>query len=206
MMLKLTSIRMKPIPLFMVFIALAGCSEDSNDPFVITTETEYAVYRALIEEMYVLDWVKLIVIRNETVIDSQYYAGAFGVPDELSLSPEILNSIENQNRQPQAISCDKLALSVACEILDQEAFDQVFTRDDEHPKDIWDNWDRFYEKYPDSQGIMRLSRVGFNTDGSEALVYVGNTQHDLVGAGYYVLLVKKAGTWVVHSKELTWIS
>lgn len=202
----LTSIRMKPIPLFMVFIALAGCSEDSNDPFVITTETEYAVYRALIEEMYVLDWVKLIVIRNETVLDSQYYAGAFGVPDELSLSPEILNSIENRNRQPQAISRDNLVLSVACEILDQEAFDQVFTRDDEHPKDIWDNWDRFYEKYPDSQGIMRLSRVGFNTDGSEALVYVGNTQHDLVGAGYYVLLVKKAGTWVVHSKELTWIS
>ena len=161
--------------LLIICLALASCSEDNknpiadNDPFQITSKTEYAVYRALIEEMYVPDWVKLIVIRSKTVLDSPYYAGAFGVPDELSLSPELLNSIENRNKQPQAISSDKLALSVACTILDQEAFDEIFTDDDEHPKDIWDNWDRFYEEYPDSQGIMRLSRVGFNTDGSEAL-------------------------------------
>ena len=160
----------------------------------------------MIEELYVPDWVKLIVIRSETVLDSQYYAGAFGVPDALSLSPDILNSIENRNKQPQPISSDKLALSVACTILDQEAFDEIFTRNDEHPTDLWDNWDRFYEEYHDSQGIMRISRVGFDANGSQALVYVGNTQHDLVGAGYFVLLVRKADTWVVHSKELTWIS
>ncbi len=47
------------------------------------------------------------------------------------------------------------------------------------------------KRYPNSQGTMTLSRVGFNRNIKQALVYVGNQEGFLAGAGYYVLLVKK---------------
>ena len=72
---------------------------------------------------------------------------------------------------------------MTCTVLDQDTFQELFNSDDEHPKDIWDNRDRFYEKYPGSYGIIQLSRIGFDTEGNQAFVYVGNSFHDLAGAG-----------------------
>ena len=70
-----------------VNLVLASCSEDNDnpivdnephEPFVITSKTEYAVYRALIEQIYVIGsdkipiiagGTKLIVIESETFLD-----------------------------------------------------------------------------------------------------------------------------------------
>ena len=194
-----------------VCLVLVSCSDGNNnpmtdngtqEPFVISSEIEYAVYRAVIEEMYVHDERKLIVIESQTFFNPDYVIGAFEYPDILNVSPETLDSFQKRNQQHQAIDCTKLALSVPCKVLDDEVHDEIFAND----KDLWDNWNHFYEKYPGSQGIMEISRVGFNTEGSEAFVYVGNVAHDLVGAGFHVLLVRKDGIWVIHSKEMTWIS
>lgn len=189
--------------------ALESCSEDNKiqEPFVITSETEYAVYRALIEEMYVHDGVKLIVMVDRTVFDSTPIVnGIFHQATSFSVLPETVASIQNQNQQSQAIECKKLELSVPCTILAQRAFRELFDADDEQPHTFEDNWDRFYEKYPGSQGIMQLSRVGFDTKGSQVLTHVGNQSRALAGAGYYVLLVRKDDTWVIHSKLRTWQS
>jgi len=62
------------------------------------------------------------------------------------------------------------------------------------------------KRYPNSQGTMTLSGVGFNRNINQALVYVGNPEGFLAGAGYYVLLVKEKGTWVIKQKLMTWIS
>ena len=194
------------LPFLIVCFVLVSCSDDNDssmtdngnqEPFVITSEIEYAVYRAVIEEMYVHDERKLIVIVGQTFFNPDYVIGAFESPDILNVSPETLDSFQKRNQQPQAIDCTKLVLSVPC------ASDEISIKDGEHPRDYWD---RFYEKYPGSQGSMSISRVGFNTDGSEALVYVGNYAYDLAGEGFHVLLVRKGDTWVVHRKETAWIS
>ena len=69
-----------------------------------------------------------------------------------------------------------------------------------------DGWQAFYGQYPGAAGITTLSRVGFNNTLSQALVYVGTMSHYLAGAGYFVLLKKVNGTWVVDQKVMTWIS
>lgn len=203
------------LPYIFVCLVLASCSDDNNNPIVpaeqpahfeITTQIEYAVYRAVIEQMYVHDKRKLIVIADQTVYNPAYIIGAFDYPDILNVSPETLTSFQKQNQQPQAIDCTQLALSVPCKVSDENAISDIFTNADDHPQELWDNWDRFYEKYPGSQGLMDISRVGFNADGSKALVYVGNVAYDLVGEGFHVLLVRNGDTWVVHSKEMTWQS
>ena len=51
-----------------------------------------------------------------------------------------------------------------------------------------------------------ISQVGFNETLDQALVYVGTMSHWLAGAGYYVLLNKVNGAWIVDQQVMTWIS
>lgn len=203
----LTFIRMKAIPLFIVFVALAGCSEESNEPFVITTESEYAVYRAMIEAMYIDDDVELIVIESKNVFNLELplYTAARTIfyhisdkPLDLAVLPETFNSVKSRNRQSETLDCKKLALSVPCKILDQQDLQELFPSGDGDFEIFEDNWDRFYEKYPGAQGIMQLSKIGFDTEGSQA--------HALAGSGYYVLLARKGDTWVIRDTAELWIS
>ncbi len=69
-----------------------------------------------------------------------------------------------------------------------------------------DGWQLFYEQYPGAPGITTISQVGFNNTFDQALVYVGTMSHWLAGAGYFVLLDKVNGAWVVNQKVMSWIS
>jgi hypothetical protein len=56
-------------------------------------------------------------------------------------------------------------------------------------------WEGFYARFPDSGGIIRLSAVGFNSNKSKALVYIGHACGGLCGGGGYSFLEKKDGKW-----------
>jgi len=68
-------------------------------------------------------------------------------------------------------------------------------------------WDYFYEFYPNSQGILRLSRVGFNDRFDQAIVYLENEAWFLAGRGFYVFLTKnRDGKWRIKKDMLAWMS
>ena len=112
--------------------------------------------------------------------------------------PATLANFQARNDRAQPLSPD-LALPFRYVLLTDTEQQSFFQPDA-------GGWDAFYQRYPKAQGIMRLSRVGFNADMTQALVYVGNQSHYLAGAGYYFLLAKKGGTWRVVDKVMTWIS
>jgi len=66
-------------------------------------------------------------------------------------------------------------------------------------------WELFYQKFPKSQGIIYLSRVGFDAGRTQALVYFGNPTSATSGMGWYVLLEKKAGTWTIKREIWMWV-
>ncbi|PWT92496.1 MAG: hypothetical protein C5B54_03390 [Acidobacteria bacterium] len=68
------------------------------------------------------------------------------------------------------------------------------------------SWSGFYERYPNSVGYISLSRVGFNSEGGQALLYVARSCDSLCGSGYYVLVAKDRGAWSVKYKDMLWIS
>jgi hypothetical protein len=67
-------------------------------------------------------------------------------------------------------------------------------------------WDLFYSKYPDSSGIVNVSRVGFSASGDDALVYLGHRSDWKAGTGYLVLLHKNNGDWDVVKSVVVWMS
>jgi hypothetical protein len=69
-----------------------------------------------------------------------------------------------------------------------------------------ERWSGFNARFPKSHGIIWLSRVGFNTAMSEALVYVGNEWSDGAGEGFLVLLRKVGDHWAEATRVACWIS
>jgi hypothetical protein len=72
-----------------------------------------------------------------------------------------------------------------------------------------EGWARFYDEYPQSEGFLSLSRVGFGRKKSQALVYValvrGHLSGRMWGDGRYILVLKKKGRWRVQKQEAIWV-
>jgi len=69
------------------------------------------------------------------------------------------------------------------------------------------DWPRFYEKFPNSSGVLHLSRVGFSPDKNQAVFYIANHCGGLCGGDYFVIMEKKTGSaWKILQEVQLWIS
>jgi len=55
-------------------------------------------------------------------------------------------------------------------------------------------------------GSISLSRVGFDSSGKQALVYIRDYCGPLCGGGNYMLLVKNRHGWIVKKRVNSWVS
>lgn len=71
-----------------------------------------------------------------------------------------------------------------------------------------DGWTAFYRTYPNSPGIITLSRPGFSRDGRLAVIYMGNQSHWLAGHGRIFVLQRTDGKWTMAAMWLgpAWVS
>jgi hypothetical protein len=192
----------KSILLLLITILIAGCTGGKTAPASVLVE-EYAVYEAAIESLYLTEDIELIVIKNRTATDSSpsesldtevaYIQEEFGS----AIESETLSDYRARNKQSHQLDQDFL-LDVPYVLLSEAELAETFERGG--------GWNQFYKIYPNSQGIMTLSRVGFNTQIDQALVYIGNQAGYLAGRGYYVLLTKEGDVWTVDNMIVAWIS
>jgi hypothetical protein len=63
-------------------------------------------------------------------------------------------------------------------------------------------WEEFYKIYPDTEGIVTLSRPGFSKDMSIAVIYMWKAYASLGGIGQYYIFEKKDGRWVKSSMSI----
>jgi uncharacterized protein YkvS len=161
------------------------------------SEEEYLIYSTLIEEM--VGDVELIVIRDSTRLEfvddisetvEQIRESTLGVDEE------VLGNFRDKNAHPLQFE-NRFSFTGTTVLMSQEEFDGIFVGGGV--------WDEFYERYPKSNGIMTFSRVGFNSQFDEALVYIGIQSHFKDGAGYYVLLEKLNDGWIVGETTLAWV-
>jgi hypothetical protein len=162
---------------------------------------EQAVYVAVFEElfgepqMYVLMSETSPGIEGEEGLDSIL---EYILPQMTGLDEETATSFQVRNEAAYPLRPD-MDLGLPYVLLTRDEANQIFAVNT-------DGWDVFYSRYPNSPGMTTVSRVGFNADFTQALVYVGTQSHWLAGAGYYLLLEKSFGTWQVEQQVMAWIS
>lgn len=67
-------------------------------------------------------------------------------------------------------------------------------------------WAEFYRRYPNSRGLVCLSRVGFNKQKTQALLYFVKQYDPEWAEGYLVLLAKKGEEWKRIAQVNVWMS
>jgi hypothetical protein len=61
-------------------------------------------------------------------------------------------------------------------------------------------WGEYYRRFPGSQGVLTLSRVGFNAERTQAPFFFSNQCGGLCGAGRYVVMEKRGSDWVIRKE------
>ena len=158
------------------------------DPDIV----EYAVYNDLLESEYASDNIKQILIIDHTRADPPR-----GLEEDVTeyldneFAPELVASFRERNQQPYPLK-PILDFGLEYQLLSQEEVNKI------KPTDEASKWKYFREKWPQAHGFVYLSRVGFNADLSQALVYICVYHYDQPLLGSYNLMVKQDGHWVVE--------
>ncbi|MGD2247906.1 MAG: hypothetical protein PVF58_05830 [Candidatus Methanofastidiosia archaeon] len=188
----------KYIVVILATILIAGCI-NANDSIHDIEAEEYAVYSAIINERFE---TFIIVVEDHTVCRS--FPGS-------KLSDTLESIYQDMPAANKEIFDDFLVKNEQSYPLDHcfHIRGKVFLVSREKLRNIFESdygWLIFYMRYPFSQGIAGVSRVGFNKDMDQALVYFKNSRGSLSGAGYYMLLTKKEGVWYIEDERMIWIS
>ncbi len=71
-----------------------------------------------------------------------------------------------------------------------------------------DGWEEFYRVHPQAAGFWTFSRPGFNSEGTEALLYVTHSCGWLCGTGHLYFLTRESSNskWTVRNRLFLWIA
>lgn len=163
---------------------------------------EYAVYAAVLKEAFIGKGTKRLVIERHTSIDDLAHRDPNQMLERLSpLSKQTVEDFKSKNRQSYELK-NKFNLQVEINFLTEDDVRELFKKRDGQQ----DGWKLFRQKYPAAGSIITLSRVGFNAERTQALMFVAHVCGRLCGQGNYILLNKNEGEWKVEKKSMTWIS
>ena len=117
--------------------------------------------------------------------------------DEYESIEETLTDFLAKNREHHPIEPD-LNPGGRLVCVGDEEFEHIF-RDG-------DGWARFRKEFPDSDGTLRLSRVGFDRDVTQAMLYAGQQFDWNVGSGGFWLFSCLDGEWTEVGRAGSWLS
>ena len=168
---------------------------------------EYAIWSALLVQKYAEPNHRTFVISDRTATDAR----AKDLLPYAYLSEEAFSDFQAKNKEQYRLE-NKLSVTPPCVFISEEKentlfpFAQITSIDSYTIQKIQESWRQFYKEYPGMHGILTFSRVGFNSDKSQAVVYVrydgGLMSHD----GSYFLLMHTSGSWRIQTQKLIWFS
>jgi len=163
-------------------------------------DEDYGIYSTLLTQKYVKPDTKLLTIEDITFRydfsegDAQPWRDK--PPKGITIDQSAVEDFEAKNRKHWVLNKVSFKLPVKFDLLSDADLRSIF-----HGKYGDLEWTDFYRRYPKSSGFIMLSRIGFNTDHTEALAYMGSRCGPDCGDLYFFLLEKTGGSWTVK-KEL----
>jgi hypothetical protein len=179
----------------------AACTWQGANGCRVTSE-DYAVYSAIL-----LDMEKLASSHNKPILI------IFGE----TRSTEYYNPPTWDARPPVPQAADETVVHFKsrqkCSSHLQPQFDPAIPYRLAFTKDLvktlgkgGGGWDEFHKENPKSFGIWHLSPIGYNTKGTEALVYVEYACGGLCGSGELFVVAKENGHWRLKNQIRLWVA
>jgi hypothetical protein len=110
------------------------------------------------------------------------------------VSRDLIQSFDTVNLISHGLHSERFTDSLLVDLISREDVDSTLA-----PRD-W--WPAFYERYPLSDGTISISRVGFNSDTTRALLRIVAVSGPLSGIGWLSVLEKKDGRWIVMAEQV----
>lgn len=164
------------------------------------SDEEYEIYASLIQQKYVEKNTKLLVIEDRT------FRYDFAIENDepwrdkpkkgAAIDQSAAEDYETRNSRQWLFNKASFKLSVKSDFITDLDLKAIFHG---HWGEL--EWLSYYRRYSDSRGFIMLSRVGFNTAHTQALVYMGSRCGPGCGDLNFFLMEKVNGTWTTR-KEL----
>jgi hypothetical protein len=189
---------------FVAAAPILRAQKTSAPPPATLSDNDSAVYTAVLRELYQAAKGRPIILSDQTAI---------GVPPGMltnlpvqgpqtisflnPISPEARQNFEDSNHASLhllppckfAPECTLVDIAdIALQVKDAKA------------------WRKFMARHANTPGIIIVSRIGFNHDRDQAVVYSGMSCGPLCGQGEFTWLTKHNGVWTVESSNVVWIS
>lgn len=104
---------------------------------------------------------------------------------------DVLEDFRHQNASPKRLG-PGMDLGIPYVVVPRADIRALFTPQKNDPNL---GWTGFYNAYPDSGGYLMVSAVGFNSQKTRAMVYMGHSCGGLCGGGTYYFLERSSDSW-----------
>jgi len=175
-----------------------------QDPVPDTSTEEYAIYSTIIDKLHHEDRLRLFLVRDHTAgcLRNNEWCSDKQLTTRLShLMPQTIDDYVTQNQESAPLSKSFTLQRPAMMLADSDLSSLLVTtklKVDYSPLSSRKiNWSVFYDRYPLAPGFISLSRVGFNSQLNQALVYEEIQANDNGTWGRYIVLTKQSGEWLI---------
>lgn len=190
------------VGLLLILIELGSVSvsapraQSSSDAGV--SDEEYEIYSSVIKQIYVQPETKLLMIEERT------FRYDFGSENDepwrdkrkgVTIDESAAEDYEAKYSRQWLLNKASFKLPVKINLITDLDLKAIFHGN-------WGElqWINYYRRFPDSGGFVMLSRVGFNTQHTQALLYVGSRCGPRCGDIHFLLLEKANGTWTTKKE------
>jgi hypothetical protein len=166
---------------------------------------EPLIYAAVIEELFagkkLADKpIKALLLEGVTRFDDfegekAVSSKASGTPLFKGLKPETMQSFISQNSQRLPLT-NPIKASLKLQMIDSKRAQETVGGN---------KWKELYAANPDCAGIISVSKIGFDKEGKQALVYVAHVYGEDLGRGNILFLQKSGQQWKVQEKVSNWV-
>jgi len=178
---------------------------------------EFAVYSTLLIAMYDGGHSDRILIRDHTSVDNLEYKAIASPLESLRLQNPLvqrktLDSFRAENEQSCPLyerfsvageqsspTDERFRLPGMVRWITEREIQGYFSEGG-------GRWQAFNRDYQNAGGFVTLSKVGFNRDMNQALVYLASSCGDTCGLGSLVFLVEEGNTWKIKGTTAAWVS
>jgi len=179
--------------IFFVLSAMPGCEQEKTKMVYTLKEADklpaevYQVYSTLIDRQYIDQDYVMIQQETDTTTFPQACQQMLH-SDTTGINQATIDRYLHGNNFSKNLG-DNFETQVMVRRITREEFDS------------YESWDRFHEKYPGAEGLIRLSLPGLNEDTTKAVFdYAWHTGYATV-KNYLVFFEYRDGEWQMDAHE-----